>query len=89
MACQTCDHTMQGIADGVWWCPRCGTLLRSAGSESIPDEWEAPKIVPRVRRVLELADNGTIALMTSEKLDVIYRTMRETVGPVPQTETTK
>lgn len=28
MACPTCDHTMQGISDGYFWCPRCGTLKR-------------------------------------------------------------
>jgi hypothetical protein len=26
MACLTCDHTMQSIAIGKFWCPRCGTL---------------------------------------------------------------
>lgn len=43
MSCPTCDHTMQSVANGVHWCPRCGTL-RTSG-----DTWEAPKLVDRCR----------------------------------------
>jgi tRNA(Ile2) C34 agmatinyltransferase TiaS len=34
MACGTCDHTMQKVAESVFWCPRCGTLSPN---------WEAPE----------------------------------------------
>ncbi len=39
MACPTCDHTLQRIAEETAWCPRCGTLV-----DGNP---EAPKLVER------------------------------------------
>lgn len=32
MACSTCAHTMHGIGYGMFWCPRCGSLLHEAMS---------------------------------------------------------
>lgn len=26
MACSICDHTMQCVSTGIFWCPRCGTI---------------------------------------------------------------
>jgi len=28
MACPTCDHTMAGIGNLIWHCPRCGTVKK-------------------------------------------------------------
>lgn len=48
MPCPTCDHTMEGVSSGVWWCPRCGTLRQDSyvglGTDS------QPKLVERCRR---------------------------------------
>lgn len=27
MSCPTCEHTMHGLGDRWFWCPRCGTTL--------------------------------------------------------------
>lgn len=29
MACPTCDHTMHGLGEQWFWCPRCGTVLNN------------------------------------------------------------
>ncbi len=26
MTCNNCDHTMQCVSIGMFWCPRCGTI---------------------------------------------------------------
>lgn len=26
MACHQCDHTMHPISEGIFWCPRCGSV---------------------------------------------------------------
>jgi tRNA(Ile2) C34 agmatinyltransferase TiaS len=36
LACETCDGTMQGIANGVWWCPRCGSTKRGDNTTDVP-----------------------------------------------------
>ena len=43
MSCPTCSATMQGIAHGVFWCPRCGSL------KNVTDNAEVPKLVERCR----------------------------------------
>lgn len=50
MSCPTCDHTMQGLADDWFWCPRCGTL-----QQKDDPNYDQPYLVERVRRLL--ADN--------------------------------
>ena len=48
MACPTCDHTMQGLGESYWWCPRCGTI-RAKDSDDVD---EVPSLPLRVRTVL-------------------------------------
>ena len=55
MACSQCDHTMQAIADFVFWCPRCGTL-------KIREQVEPTLLV---QRVIEFA-----GLLTDEHEDL-------------------
>jgi transposase len=43
MACPTCDHTMQGVGNGAFWCPRCGTI------QLAPNTFEMPMLVSRTR----------------------------------------
>lgn len=43
MVCPTCDHTMQSISSGIFWCPRCG-MLKTNSDEYIPT------LVDRCRR---------------------------------------
>lgn len=71
MACQTCDHTMQGISR-VFWCPRCGTI-KMPGSAP---EFEAPSIVDRVHAFMKYAKvDGSDPFVES-----IYRSLVECVG---------
>lgn len=51
MGCSTCGHTMQGLGDGRFWCPRCGTLKESGGASPDEDGLTAtpPWLVLRVR----------------------------------------
>lgn len=52
MACPTCDHTVQQVELGVYWCPRCGTLLRGdifAGSDTA-----VPTLVSRCREYQDI-----------------------------------
>jgi uncharacterized Zn finger protein (UPF0148 family) len=46
MPCPTCDHTMQRIIDGTFWCPRCGTLKTISGDHT---EIDTPMLVNRCR----------------------------------------
>lgn len=46
MACPTCDHMMESIRVGVFWCPRCGSLKLDLGL-GIQDL--SPKLVGRCR----------------------------------------
>lgn len=56
MPCPTCSHTLHAVATGpnsenVHHCPRCGTLVRTAG------EWvsaDVPKLVKRAREFTTL-----------------------------------
>lgn len=43
MACPTCGHTLHKVVYGIFWCPRCGTLMQKEG------EAEVPKLVERCR----------------------------------------
>lgn len=43
MACDTCDHTMEAIVPGVFWCPRCGTI--KSGFNDVAE----PSLVARCR----------------------------------------
>jgi hypothetical protein len=45
MPCPTCDHTMHLVIDGIFWCPRCGTL------NTRYDEASVPKLVGRCRKM--------------------------------------
>ena len=36
MSCPTCDHTMTGVGDGNFWCPRCGTIRKVGHYEGVP-----------------------------------------------------
>lgn len=65
MACPTCDHTMQSVAAGVFWCPRCGTLRLALEDTAVP------KLVERTREyavrlgeavISEGEDSGVILL---------------------------
>jgi len=49
--CQICDHTLHTVtkeAPHTWWCPRCGTLHNSHGSES-------PLLVMRCQHLYRIA----------------------------------
>lgn len=48
MSCPSCDHTMQSLAFGIWWCPRCGTL-RSRHNPGNLDVDEVPRLVQHLR----------------------------------------
>jgi hypothetical protein len=54
MACQTCDHTMQSITQGVFWCPRCGTLKFESG---VP-QWERPSFLRTIMANLKHCDDS-------------------------------
>ncbi len=45
--CTTCSHTLQKIGDGIWWCPRCGTIVDQF------QEHHAPVLVERCRQFQE------------------------------------
>jgi len=53
MACRTCTHTMQAIADKVFWCPRCGSLKFQYAKGG--DEWSEPKLIHRAFSLCEIA----------------------------------
>lgn len=54
MACPTCDHTMNGLGDRWFWCPRCGTLRDE--SENFKAS-RAPALVERCRN-FEMTNRG-------------------------------
>ena len=67
MACQTCDHTMQGLADGrFFWCPRCGTLM-----DKYRKSLESPMLVGRVRDLLSSSDATFEVRDVARRLGVI------------------
>ena len=61
MVCKTCDHTMQSVVAGVFWCPRCGSLKREFYDGDHP-EHEEPKIVHRTLFFCEAAQSASEAL---------------------------
>lgn len=54
-------------------------------TDEVPRDFYTPKLVPRVRRFLEITENGMFALYSPERVEQIFRTMRESVGPVAPT----
>lgn len=54
MACQVCDHTMQSITGGIFWCPRCGTLKFEMG---VP-QWESPRTLKTILLNLHNCDDS-------------------------------
>lgn len=62
MSCPTCDHSMQGIGYGAFWCPRCGTLKASDDSVS------SPALVERCRKYHDLVDGGRGMVPFNENL---------------------
>ena len=56
MACPTCDHTMDRVCDGpcqgIFHCPRCGTLKTDS-------DVYAPKLVGRCRNFGAFLASGT------------------------------
>lgn len=53
MSCPTCDHTMQRVVEGVFWCPRCGTLKQPVTSNVLGihayDSFVQPLLIERCR----------------------------------------
>ena len=45
MPCPSCDHTMHGLGNGCFWCPRCGTLKN--------ERTHTPMLVTRCRKFEE------------------------------------
>ena len=46
MACPACDHSMQNIAENMFWCPRCGTIKLPGGQS------DQPMLVGRAKSLL-------------------------------------
>ena len=70
MACPTCDHTMQLIAESdedVFWCPRCGTI-KDYGTE-------VPKLVFCACDLWE-----TVCLLNDEAVRLAAKNVRECVS---------
>ena len=64
MACPTCDHTMQKIAEAVWHCPRCGTIADPHGRA-------VPQLVERVVQFCgTLTDDDARIIANMERLGV-------------------
>ncbi len=56
MSCATCDHTVQQISDGVFWCPRCGTIKCHIVEGRYNDE--PPMLVLRCRQFSQSNGEG-------------------------------
>lgn len=54
MSCTTCGHTIEQVINGIWWCPRCGTLKIEGG---VPSESE-PMLVQRCQTFEKYFDVG-------------------------------
>lgn len=63
MACLVCDHTMQSVVRGVWWCPRCGSL-------KIDDQHSVPTLVSTVRYLLPTINNSYTKKILDEKVNL-------------------
>ena len=61
MACETCGHTMHCVDSGIYWCPRCGTILSHGDSSR-------PFLVDHVRRFRDLCNGGDGLLPTDAAL---------------------
>lgn len=52
MACKTCDSTVQGLGvagERMWWCARCGSLLREEEAGTVTTS--VPALVERVKEL--------------------------------------
>lgn len=58
MACPTCDHTMHGLGDRWFWCPRCGTVLNGDDREHTTSQ---TKLTEQVRAWLHNPQYITMA----------------------------
>ena len=71
MACENCDHTMQGVIPGVFWCPRCGTIKSG-------ERQDAPKLVGRVVEFAgKLTDEHQDLIEEFERLGVREAIMKD------------
>lgn len=52
MTCPACDHTMAKVADDLWHCPRCGTLISNLSINGI-----VPELVERCRQLRQVLSN--------------------------------
>lgn len=52
MSCPNCTCTMQALAEGWWWCGRCGAIKHA--DRLAPDTFDVPVLVLRVRKLYEL-----------------------------------
>jgi anaerobic ribonucleoside-triphosphate reductase len=75
MACETCSHTMQSLADGVYWCPRCGSIKTGVGLYE-----ECPKLVPYIRQMIADFESGKASKMTDAEIDRFRATLCELTG---------
>ena len=78
MACETCDHTMQRVNEGinpkVFWCPRCGTIKSKCeiiAPANADAQWSKPELVDRA-----LALCG-VALDVISRPDIHAEAMKE------------
>lgn len=62
MPCPVCEHTMRGLTAKVYWCPRCGTVrdVRHYHPDIVPDRWECPSLVDRVKELIPTLDANTL-----------------------------
>ncbi len=59
MSCPTCDHTMQRVGQGVFWCPRCGTLRTVLSlPAAIRNDDAAPRLVDSMRDLIGLVQEA-------------------------------
>lgn len=71
MACPTCDHTMDGLGNGHFWCPRCGTVMDN-GSVYVP------ALVRRVR-ALALEMQGKLKMWEFVRHEWHYLGLSESI----------
>ncbi len=49
MSCPNCTCTMQALAEGWWWCGRCGSIRHAERLH--PTQTQEPILVERVREL--------------------------------------
>ncbi len=78
--CPTCEHTMQSVADDVFWCPRCGTLKMNRAPGSYEPWW-----VERAIRYIASLDQVTKSALEEccKKPDRVVRRMLAKNIPEP------